>query len=197
VTDSARRLGRRPGAGDTRGEILAAARSEFATNGYEGTSIRGIARAAGVDPALVHHYFGSKHKVFVAAVEFPFDPVESIPQIVGKGPDGVGERLIRFFLSVLESPDGRDRLVGVIRSVLSNEQATEMFRGFLAREIVGRVAAELGTPDAELRATLTASQLVGLAMVRYVVKVEPLASADPEVVIARVAPTLQRYLTSA
>jgi AcrR family transcriptional regulator len=193
---TSRRLGRRPGAVDTRGEILAAARAEFAANGYDAASVRGIARAAGVDPALVHHYFGSKEKIFVAALQLPFDPVQVVPAIIGEGPDGVGERLLRFFLSIFETPAGRDRMMAVMRSVLSSEQASEMFRGFVARELLGRITAELAVPDPELRANLAMSQVVGVALVRYVVRIEPLASVDVETLVRMVAPTLQRYLTA-
>jgi AcrR family transcriptional regulator len=196
VTEASRRLGRRPGTTDTKGEILAVARAEFAANGYDGASVRGIARAAGVDPALVHHYFGSKQQVFVAALDFPFDPVQEIPAIIGAGPDGLGERLVRFFLSILESPDGRDRMLAVVRTVVSNEQATDMFRGFVVRELLGRAATLLDVPDPELRANLAMSQMMGMVMVRYVVKVEPLASADVETVVSWLAPTVQRYLTT-
>ncbi len=195
MTHAPRRLGRRPGTTDTKGEILAAARAEFAANGYDGASIRRIARAAGVDPALVHHYFGSKEKVFVAALDFPFDPVQVIPAIVGEGPDGVGERVVRFILSILESPDGRQRMLAVVRSVLANEQASEMLRGFVVRELLGRVAAQMAVPDPELRANLAMSQVMGMVLVRYAVKIEPLASADVETVVSWLAPTVQRYLT--
>jgi AcrR family transcriptional regulator len=190
-----RRVGRRPGTADTRGEILAAARAEFAANGYDGASVRGIARAAGVDPALVHHYFGSKEKVFVAALHLPFDPAETVPRIVGAGPEGVGERLVRFFLSLWEAPEGRERMLAVLRSAVTNDAASEMFRQFLTRELLGRVAARLEVPEPHLHASLAASQLVGLAFVRYVIRVEPMASADTETVVRYVAPTLQRYLT--
>lgn len=190
-----RRSGRRPGAADTRGEILAAARAEFAANGYDRASVRAIARAAGVDPALVHHYFGSKEKVFVAALDFPFDPEAVIPVLLDGGAGGVGERVVAFFLSVWEEPAGRERMLAVLRSAMLNEQAAAAFRGFVAEEVVGRVAAGLGLPDAALRATLAASQLVGMAMVRYVIRVEPLASAQVPAVVALFGPTVQRYLT--
>ncbi|MGH3343715.1 MAG: TetR family transcriptional regulator [Carbonactinosporaceae bacterium] len=188
--------GRRPGTADTRGEILAAARREFADSGYDATTIRGIARSAGVDPALVHHYFGSKDNVFEACLELTFDPLTVAPRLVAEGPEGVGERVIRFFFSVWEDPEGQDRLLAVIRSALTNDRAAEILRTFLARELIGRIAHALAVPDPEVRATLVGSQMVGLAVARYAVRVEPLASADPETIIELVAPTIQHYLTT-
>lgn len=187
------RTGRRPGSSGSREEILAAARSQFATDGYDGATIRGIAAAAGVDPGLVRHYFGSKDHLFVEAMEFPVDPAVMVQQLVGAGLDGVGERLVRFFLETWDTPDAP--FVALLRSVTTNEQAAGMLREFLAREVVGRVAGSLDLDHPELRATLAVSHLVGLAFVRYVIKLEPLASADRESLIAEVGPTIQRYFT--
>nr|WP_267594060.1 TetR family transcriptional regulator [Carbonactinospora thermoautotrophica] len=192
---SRRGPGRRPGSEDTRGQILAAALSEFAAHGYEKTSIRGIARLAGVDPALVYHYFGSKERVFVEALQFPFNPAEIVPKLVAGGVEGLGERVARLFFSVWEDPAGRERGLAVIRSVHTSEQGARMLRGFLIQELFRRVAANLDLPQPELRATLIGSQLVGLISIRYVLKVEPLASMPPEQLIPVIAPTLQRYLT--
>jgi AcrR family transcriptional regulator len=187
--------GRRPGSADTRGEILAAARSEFATRGYGGTSMRGIARVAGVDPALVHHYFGGKEQVFVAAMELPFDPSIMLPQTFAGDRRGLGERLVRLFLSVWREADSRAPFLALLRSATTSEPAAAMMRSFVTEALVGRVAGMLDVPDPELRCELAASHLMGLSLLRYVVKVEPLASADEEHVIAIVAPTIQRYLT--
>lgn len=188
------RSGRRPGESGTREAILDAARRAFADRGYEGATIRGIASRAGVDPALVHHFYGSKDRLFAAAMELPFTPSEILPSLLEGGPDGLGERILRFFLAVNDQP-GAGSFVALIRSASSHERAATMLREFISREVIGRLAASLGVPQAELRATLVGSQLAGLAMVRYVLRVEPLASADRETVIACVAPTLQRYLT--
>src|SRR2546425_10479662 len=100
------RTGRRPGTGGTREKILAAARSQFGQEGYDGATIRGIAAGAGVDPALIPHYFGSKEGVFLAAVEFPVDPAEFIPRLLAPGIDGLGGRLVTLFLGTLGSPPG-------------------------------------------------------------------------------------------
>jgi AcrR family transcriptional regulator len=188
------RTGRRPGAGGTREKILAAARSHFAEAGYEGATIRGMAGEAGVDPALVLHYFGSKEGVFAAAVEFPIDPALVIPPLLEPGLDGLGARLVGFFLETWDSPAGSP-LLGVIRSVVSSERAAAVLRDFVSREVLGRLAEALELDQPQLRASLAASQLVGLAMLRYVVKLEPLASATPAELAAWLGPTLQRYLT--
>jgi len=188
------RTGRRPGAGGTREKILAAARFQFSEAGYEGATIRDIAGEAGVDPALVLHYFGSKEGVFVAAVEFPIDPAEVLPGLLAPGLEGLGERLVRFFLGAWDSPAGSP-LLGLIRSVVGNERAAALVRDFVSREVLGRIAEALELDQPQLRASLAASQLIGLAMLRYVVKLEPLASAEPDEVAAWLGPTLQRYLT--
>src|SRR5713226_5239282 len=188
------RTGRRPGLGGTRERILAAARSDFGRSGYEGTTIRGIAAQAKVDPALVMHYFDSKDGVFRAAMQFPVDPAEFIPRLLAPGLDGLGERLVRFFVDTWDSPAGSP-LLGLIRSVVGNEEAAAQLREFVTREVLGRLARALELDHPQLRAGLVASQLVGLAMLRYVIKVEPLASASRDEVVAWLGPTLQRYLT--
>jgi AcrR family transcriptional regulator len=199
VTDAtAKRRGRPPRteSADTRDRILAAAREEFSERGYEKTSVRAIAKAAGVDPALVHHYFGTKEQVFEAAIEVAFAPARNAPDAVAEGPlDGVGERLTRFIFGVWENPATRVPLLAIVRSAVNNDAAAAVFRRLVVSQVLGRVAAQLDVPDAELRAELAAAQLVGTAMLRYVIKVEPLASADPERIIARVAPVVQGHLT--
>ncbi|SED83442.1 DNA-binding transcriptional regulator, AcrR family [Streptomyces sp. 3213] len=199
MTDAtAKRRGRPPRteAADTRDRILAAAREEFSERGYEKTSVRGIAKAAGVDSALVHHYFGTKEQVFEVAVSVAFAPAANAPEAVAEGPlDGVGERLTRFIFGVWENPATRKPLLAVVRSAVNNEAAAAVFRRLVVAQVLGRVAAQLKAPDAELRAELAAAQLVGTAMLRYVIKVEPLASADVEQIIARVAPVVQGHLT--
>ncbi|MCX4818497.1 TetR family transcriptional regulator [Streptomyces sp. NBC_01142] len=183
-----------PGA---RERILQAARTEFAERGYDKTTVRGIARAADVDPALVHHYFGTKDEVFAAAIEVSFEPALVVPAILGQGTDGIGERLARFFIGVWENPATRGPLLAIIRSALTHEAAAKVLRGFVLRRLLERIAAELDVPDPKFRAELAASHMIGIAILRYVIKVEPLASVDPEKIIEMVAPTLQRYLTAA
>jgi AcrR family transcriptional regulator len=140
------------------------------------------------------HYFGSKEGVFRAAMDFPVDPAEFIPRLLAPGADGLGERLVRFFLETWDSPAGSP-LLGIIRSVVDSERAAAMLREFISREVLGRLAEALDLDEPQLRASLAGSQLVGLAMLRYVVKLEPLASAPPRKVAAWVAPSIQRYLT--
>ncbi|WP_455359895.1 TetR/AcrR family transcriptional regulator [Streptomyces sp. SYSU K21746] len=183
-----------PGA---RERILAAARTEFAARGYDKTSVRGIAKAAGVDPALVHHYFGTKDELFAAAIEVSFEPALLIPAVLGEGPEGIGERLARYFIGVWENPASRAPLLAIIRSALTHEAAAKVLRAFVLRRLLERVAADLKVPEPKFRAELAASHMIGIAILRYVIKVEPLASADPEDIVAMVAPTLQRYLTEA
>jgi len=188
------RTGRRPGTGGTRERILAAARSDFSRAGYESVTIRGIAAEARVDPALVLHYFESKDGMFRAAVQFPVDPGEFIPRLLAPGLDGLGGRLVGFFLDTWDLPAGSP-LLGLIRSVVGNEEAAALLREFVTREVLGRIARALELDHPQLRAGLVASQLVGLAMLRYVIKVEPLASASRDEVVTWLGPTLQRYLT--
>ncbi|MEU4052948.1 TetR family transcriptional regulator [Streptomyces olivaceus] len=193
-----RRRGRPPRteSAGTRDRILTTAREEFSERGYEKTSVRGIAKAAGVDPALVHHYFGTKEQVFAAAVEVAFAPALEAPGAIADGPlAGVGERLTRFILGVWENPATRTPLLAILRSAVNNETAAAVFRRLIADQVLHRVAAQLDPPDAELRVELAAAQLVGCAMLRYVVKVEPLASADAEQIVARLAPVVQGHLT--
>ncbi|MCB5170312.1 TetR family transcriptional regulator [Streptomyces bambusae] len=175
--------------------IRLAAREEFAARGYDKTSVRGIAKAAGVDPALVHHYFGTKEEVFEAAVEMSIEPALLVPALLGQGPDGVGERLARYFLGVWENPATRAPLLAVVRSAVTHEAAAKVLRRLVLRRLLERVAAELDVPDPTFRAELAASHMIGIAFLRYVVQVEPLASAPPDTIVAMVAPTLQRYLT--
>ncbi|QXE35349.1 TetR family transcriptional regulator [Streptomyces sp. GMY02] len=180
-----------------RQKILEAARTEFAARGYDKTSIRGIAKAAGVDPALVHHYFGTKDDVFEAAVEVSFEPALVVPTLLAGGPEGIGERLARYFLSVWENPATRAPLLAIIRSALTHETAAKVLRTFVLRRLLERIAEELDVPDPTFRAELAASHMIGIAFLRYVIKAEPLASADGEAIVAMVAPTIQRYLTEA
>ncbi|MGW3157455.1 TetR/AcrR family transcriptional regulator [Streptomyces sp. NPDC001089] len=202
MTDAAPRRRGRPSrtqsqaAPATRDRILDAAREEFSERGYEKTSVRGIAKAAGVDSALVHHYFGTKEQVFEAAVEVAFAPALAAPTAVEDGPlDGIGERLTRFIFGVWENPATRAPLLAIIRSAVNNETAAAVFRRLIAAQLLRRIAQRVDLPDAEIRAELAAAQLVGVAMLRYVIKVEPLASADLEPIIRRVAPVVQGHLT--
>jgi len=189
------RTGRRPGNQDTREAILEAARKAFAERGYDGASIRAIATSAGVDPALVHHYFGSKDELFLAAVQAPVNPEEILPKVIGPGIDGIGERIVRAFLTVWDSPAGVT-FAALIRSAVQNDWSVRMLREFMVSQILRRAGKELNLDpvEAPIRASLVATQMGGLALVRYIVKIEPMASMPAEDVIRHVGPTIQRYL---
>jgi AcrR family transcriptional regulator len=189
------RTGRRPGASGTREAILDAARRAFAELGYQQATIRGVAELAGVDPALVHHYFGTKQALFVAAVQLPVNPVEQLTAVLADDPEQVGQRLVEAFLSIWDHAADRSPLLAIVRSAVGDEHASAMLREFITEEVLGPIAHRLGSPDARLRATLVGSQIIGLALARYIVKVEPLASAPLAQVAAAVGPNLQRYLT--
>jgi AcrR family transcriptional regulator len=179
----------------TREAIAETARRRFAELGYEPTTIRAIAEEAGVDPALVVHFFGSKQQLFMSVMTLPFEPEEVMPEILAGRRSQVGLRLARFAVGVIEDPRARSVLTGVLRAAASEPEAARMARDLVARRIVGSISESLAVPDAPLRASLVASQIVGLVMARYIVRVEPLASLAPEALIEAIAPNLQRYLT--
>lgn len=189
------RTGRRPGKSGTREAIVEAARGAFAQVGYDRATIRDIAAAAGVDPALVHHYFHDKEGLFIAAMELPFDPETILAAVTDGDPERTGERLASLLLLLWDNTETRSPLLGLVRSAVSNEQAATMLREFVTAAIFTRVAKELGMPDAPLRASLVASQIFGLVIARYVVRIEPLASAPRETLVPALAGTIQRYLT--
>ncbi|MGH3081953.1 MAG: TetR family transcriptional regulator [Gaiellaceae bacterium] len=189
-----KRRGRRPGASGTREGIARAARRQFAELGYDRTTIRSVAAEAGVDPALVLHYFGSKQQLFLAAVDLPFDVRELIEQVQNGPRTEVGERVARFAFVVLANPDALARWSGMIRAAASDPDAAAVLRGVLTERIFEPLAEALGSDDAQLRANLASSQMVGLVMARYVIGIEPLASTDDETIASAIAPTIQRYL---
>ncbi|MFF0655374.1 TetR family transcriptional regulator [Micromonospora tulbaghiae] len=193
---NARRTGRRPGSPDTREAILGAAREAFAERGFDAASIRAIAAAAGVDPALVHHYFGGKEELFRAATAFPADPGRLLPSVLAGDPDAAGERMVRVFLEVWDSPTGT-AAVALLRSAVSNEWTARLLREFLVTQVLRRVLDHLGVDPAQraLRGGLVATQLAGLAMMRYVLRLDAVATAEPATLVAAIGPTVQRYLT--
>jgi AcrR family transcriptional regulator len=189
-----RRRGRRPAGQETRDELLTAARAEFSARGYQGARVRSIAEAAGVDPAMVNHWFGGKSGLFVAAMDLPIDPEALLARLLDGEPGHIGERIVRLFLSVWD-PVGGGAFVALLRSVASHEQAATMVREFITEVFFGRLAAAVAPDRAGLRGGLCGSQMVGLGMARYVVKLEPLASAGVDELAALIGPNLQRYLT--
>ena len=190
-----RRRGRPAGGGNTRDDVLAAARRVFAERGYEGATLRAIAGQAGVDPAMVRHFFGDKDGLFRAALHLPFDPAPALAALVAEGREGLGERLVRFFLSVWEGGDGPSPFVAFLRGAADHEDSRTMLHDLLNRLLFPALSSALDDPDALLRVTLCGSQMVGLGMARYVVGVEPLASLPAERLVQLYGPTLQRYLT--
>ncbi|WP_436500768.1 TetR family transcriptional regulator [Actinokineospora sp. HUAS TT18] len=186
------KTGRRPGQTETRAHILAAARSQFGALGYGGATIRGIAAEAEVNPALIHHFFGTKEQVFVAALNLPVNPTVMVETVLDGPRAEAGARMVRLFLGLWSAPEPTTAFLALIRSVSTSEQAASMMRQFLEKAVLSKVADGLGVP--RLRMTALASQLVGLAMVRYVVGVEPMASASDDEVVALVGPVIQHYL---
>jgi AcrR family transcriptional regulator len=219
ATDGARprgrqraRGGRRAGDSGTREAILDAARRQFADRGYDGATIRGIAADAAVDPALVHHFYGTKERLFAAAMSLPLVPSEVLTAAfaevaasqaaVGQEGNGLGENLVRMALTVWERTEVRGVFLGLLRSALTSEQAADLFRGFITDAILGPVAAAakrsnpaVTADEAAYRAGAVATQMLGLALSRYVIKLEPIASAGHAELAATVGPTLDRYLT--
>lgn len=194
MTSPARRRGRRSGGEDTRAALLDAARAVFAEQGYQGATVRGIAARAGVDAAMVNHWFGGKQGLFAATVELPFEPGELIDRLIGDGgTDGLAERIVRTFVTLWDTHEGR--FATLVLSVASQEMAARMVAEFFAGTLFSRIAAATGAGNADIRAALCGSQLVGLGLVRYVLKLEPVAAADVETLVRMVAPTLHRYLT--
>lgn len=196
----ARRGRGRPAAGssiDARAAILAAAGEEFRSAGYEGTSLRGVARRAGVDPALVHRYFGDKAALFSAAVDLAGLPRARLSDLLSGPRSELGHRIVRLALTEYEDPALRDQMVAVVRAAIGSAPMSHLATSFVSTEVVARfaeVAESAGGDDAGLRADLVSTQLFGLFTMRYVLAVEPLASAPIDAIVAAVGPTIQRYL---
>jgi AcrR family transcriptional regulator len=190
------RTGRRPGQGATREVIIIAARSLFSDRGYDGTTMRLVAATAQVDPALIYHYFGSKQQLFVASMEIPFDWAAAFPALLGGPREEIGERLVRVMLGFWEDPLIRPRFMGVVRSAATDPEAAAMVRRLLAEGPVLAMARAIGTPDGELRAMLAASHIMGVALLRYILRIEPLASADVETLARLIGPSVGAYLVT-
>ena len=190
-----KRRGRRAGGEDTKAALLAAAREVFVERGYEGATVRTIAARAGVDAAMVNHWFGGKEGLFAKAVlQVPVDPSALVERLLDGPDEEIGERIVRNFIGIWD-PIGGGQFAAMVRSVTAHSQVAEVLRGFFVQHLIKRVVMHLDVSDPELRATLVASQIFGMGMVRYVVKFEPFASADVETMVKAIAPNLQRYLT--
>ena len=199
-----RRSGRRSGDSGTKEAILAAARARFGEVGYDRATIRDIAAAAGVDPALVHHFYGAKERLFAAAMQLPVTPGDVLDAVLLPGAPpaghGLGEHVVRTVLGIFEVAEIRSTFLALLRTATTSDQAASMLREFVTENILSRVAqlvpedAAAGG-DAEFRATLVGSQVIGLGLARYVLGLEPLARADTSKLAAAIGPALDRYLT--
>ena len=190
---SAKRSGRRPGPTTTREAIADAARRQFAELGYDRATLRGIAGEAGVDAALVVRFYGSKEALFREVMALPPAVAEAMAGLADGPPATVGRRLAEVIVGMLENPRSRSIVLGRIRSASSHPEAAALVRETVTRD-VGRLVAAVTDDEPEIRAVLVGSQIVGLALARYVVRVEPLASLPPADVIAYLAPAFQHYL---
>lgn len=188
------RTGRRPGTSDTRDQILAVARRRFATRGYDATSLRGIATDAKVDPALLIHYFGTKEGLFTAATGLPTGLSEVFAGQQGQTLRDFAESLVRSYLRFIDGDQSRNAILALVRSAVSNDKAAAMLREFLAAELLPVIASRTGHENAPLRAGLVAAQLMGVAMLRHVVRLDPVARATPNEIVALVAPVIEHYL---
>jgi AcrR family transcriptional regulator len=187
------RTGRRAGESGTREAILSAARNRFAGQGYDGATIRAIAADAGVDPALVLHFYRNKEQLFVAALRFPIAPEQVATLVLHGGPrDQLGDRLIRFFLSAWGNPESRAPFLAILRSATTNEQAATMLRQFVTKALLARVAEPLGV--SRLRVETAVAQMIGVVLLRYVIQIEPIASASDDEIATLVGPLIQRVL---
>jgi AcrR family transcriptional regulator len=187
-------VGRRPGKSETRKVLLEAARHRFAERGYDKTSVRDIARAAGVDPALIRHFFGSKAELFRATMGWPFEPADIAANISAGDRNAVGERLTRVFFELWEQPQSRAPLMAILRGAATHDESAALVRQFITGQLYLQIAKVLGGRDAELRVDLAMAQLLGIAYLRYILEVEPIATQPMDELIARVAPVVTAHL---
>ena len=176
--------------------VLDAARAAYAARGYLGTTLKGVAAAAGVAPDVLRRYYDDREALFVAAMRLPIDPSTSIAQLLAPGMDGLGDRLVRVTLRLLDDDQTREQLTQLMTAGAGAVSATSSLREFLDSAVVDRVAGALGVPDARLRVSLAMSYLIGVAASRYVLRMEPLASATEDQVVAMVGPAVQAALTT-
>ena len=194
---SAHPRGRRPAGSGTREAILDAARSQFGRTGYEHTTLRSVAAEAGVDPRLVSHYYGSKRDLFMASVQLPVEPEMLLARVFGThetAGEGAGALVADALLGMLDDADTRQMAVALIRAAASEPEAAELIREVLTERVLLPLADRVVSDQPRLRASLCASQFVGLAMARYVVGIEPLASTSREQLVRALAPVFEHYL---
>lgn len=172
---------------------MRAALEVFTEQGYDGATVRAIATRAEVDAAMVNHWFGSKEGLFVAAISMPINPRELIPRMLEGDPNHIADRIVRIFVSVWDEAGGGE-FIALVRSIATHDGAVQMLREFIISAVFGRLVRAMEVDQPDFRAALCGSQIVGLGMMRYVIRIEPLASADKDTVAAAVAPNLQRYI---
>jgi AcrR family transcriptional regulator len=194
-TQATRRRGRRPGGTDTKDALLTAAREVFVEQGFDGATVRAIATRAGVDAAMVNHWFGGKEGLFAEAVlKLPFNPQDIVKRLLSAAPEDIGQTIVRNFLTIWDSTGG-GVFTALMRSVTSHEEAALALKDFFFKHVFKHVIAKYAPDDHEFRATLVATQIVGMGMIRYVARFDPLASTDIDTMAAAIAPTIQRYIT--
>jgi len=179
---------------DVRAAVLDAAKAAFRARGYMGTTVKGVAAAAGVAPEVVKRYYANKDALFAAALRLPFDPTSAVPALIAPGLDGMGERLVRGTLDLMRDDEVREDLMALFTAGRSAGKAAGSLTDFLEHSVIDKVVASLGVPDARMRVALVSSYLTGVAASRYVLRIEPLASATDEQVVRMVAPTIQGLL---
>jgi AcrR family transcriptional regulator len=174
--------------------LLETARRLFAEAGYDKTSVRDIAAVAGVDPALIRHYFGSKAALFRATMQWPFEPAEAAANIADGGITGAGERMTEVFFAAWEQPQSRAPLLATLRGAATHEDSAALVRQFIKGQLYPQIVKALPGPDAELRLDLAMAQLLGIAFLRHILKVDPIASEPVDQLTARVAATINAHL---
>ncbi len=196
---------------DAASAVLQAARFAFASRGYAGTTLKSVAAAAGVAPGVVKSLYGNRERLFAAAMRLPFDPAQAVPELIAPGLDGLGDRLVRMTLTLMGDEQVRSDLTRLIRSDAASSMSASAARAAMSSDpdtiaqlrflteyvqivIVDRVVTAIGIPDARLRVTLISSYLVGISTTRYLLRVEPLASASDDEIVALVGPTIQALL---
>ncbi|WP_163505604.1 TetR family transcriptional regulator [Fodinicola acaciae] len=191
---STRRSGRWRSGEQSRQRILAAAREHFRAHGYAGTTVRAVAAEAGVDPAMVFYFFGNKQGLFGAAIDMYAGLPPAIDAMFAAGLDGIGDRLVR---TLVENMDQSDKApLALLNGPGPQPDYVEgLLREYIEREITGRLTALLDAPDAAMRVGMVNVQLLGLAVTRYVIKLEPIASATVNELVERFGAIAQRCLT--
>ncbi|HET8617165.1 MAG TPA: TetR family transcriptional regulator [Actinomycetales bacterium] len=175
--------------------IVEAARARFLAEGYTATSIRAIARDAGVDHAAVKYHFGTKSELFGAVLAVDLTPSRIFDAVLGRDPAHVGEALVATLVAVWDQPEYRVRLQRILADALSNPEAARFFREYIEREVLSRVAGLIGGADATKRAAGVAATIGGLIFTRYALRLEPMASMSPEDVVRYVGPAVDAALT--